>query len=208
MKTNTADIRESPYITALRTVLRKFPGIIGAIGNIKIFSDDTVYRWIFIKKYVPDLYNRHTRSRYANCVFCSNLKRSGFRGNLYKCSAGTYIHGSPLLPGSLCTGECYLPGPEVPGIPWYYKKTCGSFTRLPRSNYLRNFGFALSSEGIYNFEVLEGLEKGLSGGERPCHVCASADYGIYKACSSRKNFNKYSPCRDIAGVLSDFYRRQ
>jgi hypothetical protein len=93
-------------------------------------------------------------------------------------------------------------------VPWYYKETCSHFRRLPQSSYFRNLNVIFSSVGIYNFEVLEGLVKGLSAGERPCHVCASIDYDIYRRCLEQDDFNPHIPCGLIASELSELYRAQ
>jgi len=91
-------------------------------------------------------------------------------------------------------------------VPWFFKKTCSSFRRLPFIRYFKNFLISHPTIGIQNLEVFEGLEKGLSSGERPCHVCACIDFNIYKKCSGSKNFNKYLPCRKILQQLGSFYQ--
>jgi len=205
IKSSTADIHETTFISKVYYVFKKLSRIYFSIKNVKILSEDTIYKLNFTQKFSPEMYNRHIANDYKNCIFCYNLEKSGYRNHCFKCSAGTYIHGSPLLPGFLNSEYSYPHGHENSGIPWYFKKVCSSFTRLPQNNYLRNFGSVFSPASIYKFEVLEGLEKGLSAGERPCHVCALANYDIYKNCSSCKDFDKYSPCNRITSILSDFY---
>jgi hypothetical protein len=79
---------------------------------------------------------------------------------------------------------------------------------LPQANYFKNLHVPLSSIGIYNFEIFEGLEKGLSNGEKPCHVCASIDYGFYKNCIGQGDFDIHTPCHKIIKELSSIYQNQ
>jgi len=177
------------------------------IASLKLtsfFSEDTVYKWHFVCRYKYELYLKHTLARYANCIFCSRLKRSNCHRHCLKCTAGTYIHCSPLLPGLLYFERSYPFNSEL-AVPWFYKNTCSSFKRLSSFSYLRNFYISHPFIGIQNLEVFEGLEKGLSSGERPCHVCAFIDFNIYKKCSEAKDFDKFSPCRKISSRLQSFY---
>lgn len=169
------------------------------------FSEDTIYKWHFIRRYRSELYIKHNITQYANCIFCSRLKKSNCHKHCLKCTAGTYIHCSPLLPGLMYFERSYPFNNDHLAVPWYYKKTCSSFKRLSSLNYLSNLYISHASIGIHNLEVLEGLEKGLSSGERPCHVCALIDYDIYRNCCDNEGFDKYSPCRKISSQLKDIY---
>ena len=200
--TETAISKSSYKFQALAGKIMK---LFSSVSTIKFFSEDTVYKWYFIKFYIPELYKQHITEQTANCIFCANLTNSGCSRHCLKCSAGTYIHGSPLLPGTLHSYSSYPDNSDASDVPWYYKKTCDHFIRLSQRSYLRNFGSILSSSGIYNYEVLEGVEKGLSAGEKPCHVCASTNYDIYKKCSSQKGFDPYSPCHKIRDELLKYY---
>jgi hypothetical protein len=90
-------------------------------------------------------------------------------------------------------------------VPWLYKKTCKSFNRLDLKNYLRNFKVPFSWLTVYNYEILEGLIYGISAKERPCHICATIDYSIYKKCSDREDFDKNSPCQKIGNLVESIY---
>ena len=156
---------------------------------------------------MPELYKRHTSALYMNCVFCANLVRSKCHGNCLKCRQGTYIHCSPLLPGALDFDPKHPYSVDGLALPWYYRETCGNFERLPPQHYFRNLFIAFSSNEISNFEVLEGLEKGLSAGEKPCHICASVDYGLYRKCCGQGDFDLFTPCRQITGELGSYYHK-
>jgi len=95
---------------------------------------------------------------------------------------------------------------EALTVPWLYKKSCDQFTRLEFKNYLRNFTVPFSWVTIYNYEVLEGLVYGCSAKERPCFVCASIDYSIYRECLDREDFDKNIPCSRISEVVQSIYR--
>ena len=195
-------------LSGMQPLYKKLVKMVASIGNICLVSEDMLYKWHFIRYDMPLLYRNHTSCLYTNCAFCANLVRSGCHKHCLKCGAGTYIHCSPLLPGLLnaeavrpCSTDCLT-------IPWYYRETCSNFKRLSLNNYLKNFKTVFSPNGIYHFEVLEGLEKGLSAGERPCHVCASVDYEIYRSCSSQSSFDIKAPCGKIAGELASYYKKQ
>lgn len=205
IKSSSAGTAAATMSYRLQPVIRKLVGFFSSTSNIKLFSEDTIYKWHFIRNYMPELYKQHILKQYENCVYCKNLKGTGCVKHCFKCSAGTYIHSSPLLPGTLYSETYYPNNSNMPAIPWYYKKACQSFIRLPQNSYFKNFGTVFSSTGIYNFEVLEGLEKGLSAGERPCHVCASTNYEIYKKCSAQKSFDPYSPCNKVNSELSGIF---
>ncbi len=170
------------------------------------FSEDTIYKWHFIHRYKYELYLKHTLAQYANCIFCSRLKRSSCHKHCLKCTAGTYIHCSPLLPGLLYFERSYPFNSDQLAVPWYYKNTCSSFKRLSSFSYLKNFYISHPFIGIQNLEVFEGLEKGLSSGERPCHVCALIDYNIFRTCCANEDFDKYSPCQKISLLFNSIYQ--
>lgn len=206
-KTSIADIIGTTLPMRLQPMIKSIMKTMASIGSICVFSEDTVYKWHIIRDYMPKLYKLHTSELYANCVFCANLVRAGCHRHCLKCSSGTYIHCSPLLPGILYYETSYPYSMNSLTVPWYYMETCSSFKRLPSNNYLKNFKVALSSIGIYNFEVLEGLGKGLSAGEKPCHVCASIDYELYKKCSCQEDFDTCTPCHKIVTELANIYQK-
>lgn len=207
LKTLVPDIMYATLSMRLLPIIKRFVKAMTSIGSICVLSEDTLYKYHFMRDYMPELFKRHTSELYANCIFCSNLVRSGCHRHCLKCSIGTYIHCSPLLPGVLYCETNYPYNNDYLAVPWYYRETCSSFIRLPQANYFRNLHESFSSIGICNFEVLEGLEKGLSAGEKPCHVCASIDYELYRKCSGQGDFNVHTPCHRITTELSTVYKQ-
>ena len=207
IKTSVVNIMDVALPMRLQPILKKIMKALTSLGSICVLSEDTLYKSYIKQSFMPELYRQHTSKMVANCVFCANLVRSGCHKYCLKCSSGTYVHCSPLLPGILYNETNYPYHSEILTVPWYYRETCHHFTRLPSKNYLKNFSVALSSIGIYNFEVLEGLEKGLSSGEKPCYVCASIDYELYKRCSGQVDFEPTSPCNKIYTELANIYQR-
>ena len=207
IKTTAESYTESMIITKLLSVFRKFIHAIASLGDICILSEDAIYKKSFIREYMPELYKQHTSELYMNCIFCANLVRSKCHRNCLKCCQGTYIHCSPLLPGLLHFDTRRAFSIDNLAVPWYYKETCSSFNRLPAQHYFKNLHEAFSSNEICNFEVLEGLEKGFSSGEKPCHICASVDYELYKKCSRQGDFDAFSPCHRIKDELGSFYEK-
>ena len=182
----------------IKAALKKAPSVI---------PEDLEYKWRFINQFIPALYEHHIRELYANCIFCSKLVRDDKHNYCLKCSCGTYLHCAPVLPtimfGSVPHSSAYC---DKVMRPWYYKETCSKFSRLPKSKYFRNLYSPLSTLSIYNYESLEGLEKGLLSGKRPCHLCASLDYEIYRTCLNQEDFSVASPCTKIYSVMASFYR--
>lgn len=208
MKTSLAGIMDTTLPIRLLPIIKGFVKSMTSLGSICILSEDMVYKRHFVRDYMPALYRQHTSELYANCVFCANLVRSGCHRHCLKCGIGTYIHCNPLLPGILFYDTSRPYRKDNLSVPWYYRETCSSFRRLPQNHYFKNLHVALSSMDINNFEVLEGLEKGLSAGEKPCHVCASMDYELYKKCSGQGDFNVSTPCYRITSELSALYQKQ
>lgn len=208
MNRNTVGIiPESVLIMDMLHLLKKLVNNITTLGGILIFSEDARYKYHFISDYMPKLYKKHTSQLYMNCIFCSNLVRSGCHKNCFKCSVGSYIKCSSLLPGILDFNPRHANFFYEIELPWYFQDICSSFRRLPPDKYFRNLHKAFSALEICNFEVLEGLEKGLSSGEKPCHICASLDYKIYRKCSSHENFNISTPCKKIKTELKTVYQQ-
>lgn len=187
------------------TLYRKLGNLVAAVKGIELRTGDRAYKRDFKRQFMPALYRRHTLESEVNCAFCENLVRSSCHRHCMKCCAGTYIHCSPLLPGMLNYYDVRTGGGNERSIPWYFKEACANFKRLDERSYFRNFIIPLSAMTIDNFEVLEGLACGLSAGEKPCRVCASIDYGIYRACSSHKGFDKSTPCDRIAALMTSRY---
>jgi hypothetical protein len=192
----------------LSSIAKRFGTALDSIRNFCLFSEDTIYKRHFINEYMPLLYKKHTAAMVENCVFCNQLVKSGCHKQCYKCAISNYPHCSSLLPGLLNCESIYPYNGDTLKVPWYYTQTCTSFSRLPQENYFRNFNVFFSSSAIFNFEVLESLEKGLLSGEKPCHVCASIDYGIYKKCTGQRDFHAFSPCHKIVDELADYYQNQ
>ena len=176
------------------------------IKGFSLISEDLVYKKSFLKKIKPLIYENHFRNAHKSCAFCSNLTRTHCHAHCLKCGAGAYIHCSPLLPGLMYDDKKNSDESDQVTVPWLYKKTCDQFTRLELNNYLKNFTVPFSWVTVYNFEVLEGLFYGYSAKERPCYVCASIDYSIYRECLDREDFDRHTPCARMAEVVESVYR--
>ncbi|HOQ06253.1 MAG TPA: hypothetical protein PK127_00470 [Clostridiales bacterium] len=170
-----------------------------------LLSEDMKYQLYFYRSYLPELYRRHVKRNQKNCLFCSRLVKSGCHRYCLKCSAGTYIKCCPPLPGLLYAVPVHADDEDALPVPWYFKKTCSGFKRLPLYRYWRNLYSVFPSIAMNNYEALEGLERGLSSGTRPCHICATVDYGLYRRCMSQPDFNAASPCTRIANELKKAY---
>lgn len=179
-----------------------------SFSPISILSEDTQYKWHFLKEYLPDLYRRHTSEEYASCIFCANLVRSRCHSNCLKCSVGTYIRCSPPLPGVIYKESTYPGEAESLPVPWYYRKPCYHFKRLPLAQYHRNIFSFLSPVAIFHFEIIEGLESGLCLDSKPCHICASVNYELYRKCSGQGDFEENTPCHRIKAELKNIYESQ
>lgn len=208
LKISEVNILHTTLLMRLTPFIKRAVKTMAFLKSICVPSEDTLYKWHFIRHYMPEIYKRHTSELYMNCIFCSHLVRAGCHKHCLKCSIGAYIHCSPLLPGIIYCENSYIYNNDPLTVPWFYKKPCGSFNRLPPANYFKNLYVPLSPIGIYNFEIFEGLEQGLSGGERPCHVCASIDYELYKNCTGQGDFDMHSPCHKITEKLSSLYQNQ
>lgn len=189
----------------LLVLYRGIGKLAAAVKGIELRTGDRAYKREFKRRFMHALYQRHTSELEINCAFCENLVRASCHRHCMKCGAGTYIHCSPLLPGMLNDYDVRTGNGSERTVPWYFKETCVNFKRLDERNYFRNFIIPLSSVTIDNFEVLEGLACGLSAGEKPCRVCASVDYGIYRSCSSHKDFDKSTPCDRITALMTSKY---
>lgn len=184
---------------------RRIKCIVGTKLTPRILTGDFKYVWHFVRYFKRELYNRHVSENYINCVFCSNLVRTGCHRHCLKCGIGTYIRCNPALPGVLYDEPAQKEDPEDICIPWYFREPCRHFNRLPQKKYLRNMHSPLSQAGIYDFEALEGLENGMSGGAKPCHVCAAVDYELYARCSAKAGFDIEAPCNRADAELRSFY---
>jgi hypothetical protein len=208
LKSITTEMTSTLISVHLSTFAKRFSIALDSIRNICLFSEDTIYKHRFINEYMPLLYKKHIAATHSNCVFCNQLIRSSCHKQCFKCTINNYPHCSSLLPGLLNCESIYPYSSDTMKVPWYYAQTCSSFSRLPQENYFRNFNTSLRSSAIFNFEVLESLEKGLLSGEKPCHVCASTDFEIYKRCTGQGDFHAFSPCRKIVDELAEYYLNQ
>lgn len=189
-------------------LLKRLFRAVSSFSPVSLLSDDAQYKWHFIKEYMPELYQKHTSEEYASCIFCANLVRSRCHSNCLKCSAGTYIRCGPSMPGVICKESTYPDDAESMPVPWYYKKPCYHFIRLPQTRYHKNIYSMLSPAGIFHFEILEGLETGLCSDKKPCHICASVNYNLYRECSGQEDFEENTPCHRIKSELKDIYESQ
>jgi hypothetical protein len=190
---------------AVPSMKRKLESFRKVFKPLHFTSGDMIYKRMLVRKYIPDLYDRHTIEKYTNCAFCTHLVRSSCQKYCLKCSKGIYIQSSLLLPGILSCEEKGIPNQSVTSTPWYFRNTCYYFDRLPAYRYLKNFKVFMSSITIYNYEVLEGLIEGISGNEKPCFVCASTDYEIYKKCCMQGDLDKKTPCSRINSEIASIY---
>lgn len=208
LKRYAADYTNTVLSVHLSSIVKKMGSLIENFRHFYLFSEDIAYKRHFNHEYMPQLYRKHASEMFSNCVFCMHLVKTGCHKQCLKCGLGRYAQCRPLLPGLLSSESIYPYEEENLRAPWYYTETCEHFYRLPQDNYLRNFSMIFTSAAIYNYEILEGLERGILSGEKPCHVCASIDYEIYKKCSGQEDFHAFSPCRKIVGELADFYQNQ
>lgn len=190
-------------LEAMKTWLLK---IIEQSRGFSLVSEDLTYKKGFLKNLKPLIYENHVTGNQISCAFCSNLTRTHCHAHCLKCRAGSYIHCSPLLPGLMYYDKKNPDESDYLTVPWLYKKTCDKFVRLEPKNYLRNFTVPFSWVTIYNYEVLEGLVYGYSAKERPCYICASIDYSIYRECLDREDFDRHTPCPGISEVVESIYR--
>ena len=84
-------------VITVRNILRR----IQSLKLSDMLSEDMKYRLYFFRSYLPELYRRHIKKNYRNCLFCSRLVKTGCHKYCLKCSAGTYIKCCPPLPGFL-----------------------------------------------------------------------------------------------------------
>ncbi len=205
IKSSAVNIQDTDLPELPAYLYRRLKGAVGSILNSGILSGDFKYVWHFVRYFRNELYERHIDENYINCVFCSNLVKTGCHRHCLKCGVGTYIRCSPSLPGILYNEAKQNEDSDNHRVPWYFRETCSHFKRLSQKKYFKNLHSAISPAGIYDFEVLEGFENGLSAGSKPCHVCAAADYELYKRCSAQEGFETDSPCNRIDAELKSFY---
>lgn len=186
---------------AIRKVIRAF--VLFKPWNL--LSDDIKYNIYYHRSFIPDLYKRHASEKYSNCLFCRNLIKSELHKYCLICSKSTYNKCYLPLPGLLYEDLVSSDNEDILQKPWYFMKTCSSFERLPQKHYSRNLHFLFSSITIQNYEVLEGLENGVSSDIRPCYVCASVDYELYKKCKRQDDYDICSPCPKVKYELGDVY---
>ncbi len=173
-------------IKALRALLSFIPG--------SLIPDDIKYIIYFCRTFRPELYSRHVTAKNTNCLFCCNLIKSEYHRNCLICSKGTHDNCYSPLPDILYKNTISSDNGGAISKPWYFIKTCGSFERLAEKRYFRNLYFLLSSVTIHNYEALEGLENGIIHGSRPCYICASIDYDLYRKCKRQSDYDVSSPC--------------
>jgi hypothetical protein len=188
-------------LRCISTAVRKTASFMSA----KLLPEDIKYNIYFHRSFIPGLYKRHSAVKNTNCLFCRHLIKSEYHRYCLICSKGTYDNCFLPLPDMLFEG--FVSPDSEYGLqkPWYFMKTCSSFERLPKKQYSRNLYFPFSSITIHNKETLEGLENGIVYGIRPCHICASADYDLYRKCTRQGDYDIYSPCPSIRRELEYVY---
>ncbi len=170
-----------------------------------LLSDDIKYSIYFHRSFTPELYRRHVSTGNSNCIFCRNLVKSEYHKYCLICSKGAYNKCYLPLPSLLYEDLVTSDNEDMLQKPWYFMKTCSNFERLPKKQYLRNLHFPFSQITIQNYEALEGLENGISSGTKPCYICASIDYELYKRCKRQGNFDTCSPCHIVKNELMYTY---
>lgn len=188
--------------------LKKLFRSAASFGPASLLTDDAQYKRHIIREYLPGLYQKHTYEEYASCIFCVHLVRSRCHSNCLKCSVGTYIRCAPSLPGAIYKESGYCDETENIPVPWYFRKPCYHFNRLPPAQYHKNIYSMFSPVGIHHLEILEGLETGICSDTKPCHICASVDYEIYRKCSGQEEFNENTPCHKIKTELEEIFDSQ
>lgn len=204
-KTPAVNIMNTGLPVTAAKLYGRFREAVNAVIKTGILTGDLKYAWNFSRNFKKELYEKHIEENYINCIFCSNLIRTGCHRHCLKCGAGTYIKCGPSLPGILYNESVQKGDSDDLHVPWYFMEPCGHFKRLPQKKYLGNLHSPLSQAGIYDFEALEGLEKGISQGTRPCHVCAAVGYEPYIRCSAQAGFDIEAPCSKAYAGLKSFY---
>lgn len=199
------NLKKYNFISIVERIIRKAIKALLSIKPANLLSEDIRYKIYFYRSFMPDLYQKHIASSHTNCLFCSNLIKSEYHGYCLICSKGTYDNCCLPLPDILHEDSVSSDNGEILSKPWYFMKTCSSFVRLPKKQYLKNLRFMFSSITIHNYETLEGLENGILSGSRPCYVCASVDYEMYKRCKRQSDYDIYSPCLNIKRELEYTY---
>lgn len=199
-ETNLSSISAS-FTTTLQNKLARSIGLCSKIYTEIFDNEDIRYERYFKTTFMASLYETHVQENFANCAFCSRLTSSSCHKHCMKCSMGTHLHCSPVLPGILCYESTAEHSSKVP-MPWLYREPCEHFERLERNKYYKNLLSHTSWVKLYNFEVLEGISNGIVEGMKPCHICAAVDYEIYKDClQSGNTCCNGSPCFKAAEII-------
>jgi hypothetical protein len=179
------------------------------LPRIKPYTDDMIYMYQFRKKFINEHYDLHLLVSNINCAFCSKLKKTRGKKGLLHCGSGTYKSDASILPDILGY-DLGIEGEEGSGserpTPWYYRKPCMCFSRLQKDKYLSNFSCMPRTGTIRNYEILEGLSYGYSYNQKPCYICASIDYGIFRDCLSGEGYDSSLPCSCISERISEGYK--
>lgn len=208
LKANAKYLKMSGMVNSLSGAVKKAWKTVLSFRPDFFLSADFKYRIYFYGKFLPGLYREHVKNNTANCVFCSHLVKSGCHRYCLKCSAGTYIKCYPPMPGLLYRESIQTDDKDELPIPWYFKRVCSQFSRLPKGLYFRNLYSLFPSIAISNYEVLESIEKGLLSGSKPCYICASVDYELYKSCTKRADYDTCTACHRIRHELKRLYISQ
>jgi len=179
-------------------------------GNIiPLFSglsmDDINYKTHFEHNLSNKIYRLHLSEYFVCCAFCNHLSKAPCHEYCFSCGRQTYIECSPLLPGIFSFLDTYFYTLEKGCIPWIFKTPCTFFESLDIRNYFRNFVSVSTSVTIANYETLEGLFLGVSREKKPCHICASVNIEIYKACARDGKNAGNTPCGEIINKIADKY---
>ncbi len=208
IKSHVKDLKLPDIVVFLAAISKKAFRAVLSFRPGDVLSADTKYKLHFYRSFLPELYRNHIRRNHKNCIFCSHLLKAGCHKYCLKCSIGTYIKCYPPLPGLLYKGSIFTDDEDVLPVPWYFKKVCENFSRLPQSQYFRNLYSIFPSIAFNNYEVLESLEKGMLSGIRPCYICASVDYDLYKRCTRQDYFDMSVPCHRIKRELKKVYSKK
>ena len=169
-----------------------------------ILSEDAKYKLWFFMSYLPDLYRRHTRKNFKNCLFCSRLIKSGCHRYCLKCGAGTYIQCSPPLPGLLYEVTVHMVREDVLRTRGTSKKPAPASKASPVQVRAQPV-FRVPSIALNNYEALEGLEGPVLGAGRSIYARPSITASIRNARGNR-NMTASVSCMKIVNELKRYMK--
>lgn len=189
----------------IKVSCRKIKSVAEKLRSIRLYSDDMAYRRSFSERYVSNNYHMHTLYNRINCAYCSNLRRTGPAGHLLKCLKAQYPDEAPLLPEILSLEPISGEKSRDANMPWYFRKPCIYFSRLAKKKYMKNFRHPIAEITTANYEILEGLEYGVTYGQKPCYICASINYQLFRNCLEVSGFDYSGQCGNVMQNIAKTY---